>query len=126
MNAGLTLAMIISMLLAIPGSGNPDVARKQKLQDQKQELLDNKDDTTGTFFGARIGSNCSPLVCGSNHNETIVRDAPSQIDSWSLWLTPDQAAVVAPVLIQLSKIGGGCSPMVCGVNHNETLVTDAS
>jgi hypothetical protein len=62
-----------------------------------------------------------------NHNETFVQDTASYKtpDAWILWLTPDDAATVAPVLIRLSYTGVTCSPIVCGSNHNETLLREA-
>ena len=55
-----------------------------------------------TQFKPPIGVGCSPLVCGSNHNETLVRD---------MHFKP--------------AAGSGCAPWVCGANHSETLVVDA-
>ena len=178
MNAGLTLATIISMLLTIAGSNDPSAAKK-KQQEAEQQLSDNKDRTTGGFLGTangvvptgqnlnhnetlvrdlapnqlgteanllmgshpefadarlflffvanRTGFTCSPWICGSNHNETFVRDtAGSQMPTGrSLRLTSAQAVAVAPILIQLTQVGLGCSPLVCGSNHNETLLRDA-
>jgi hypothetical protein len=62
MNAGLTLAMIISMLLAMGVSGNPDAAKKKQQEEASQ------------FLVYRAGGQCSLLVCGSNHNETLISE----------------------------------------------------
>ena len=93
------------------------------------------------------GLSCSPIVCGSNHNEALVRDtgtrghnlnhsetlvrdaAPGQrAEVWSLWTSVGQAFADAshifPSLIY--RAGVPCSPMVCGMNHSETLVRDAA
>lgn len=75
MNTGITLATILSLALALAAA--EDALRP------------------------RAGLICSPTVCGSNHNETLVRDP-------------------AP----MKQPSGGCSPLVCGSNHNETLVRD--
>ena len=120
MNAALTLATILSVVLAISGSGTGGSA-SQKKTDPEQTVETSKDKTSGTIWGSLSGVNlnhnetfvrdaqfkptvgvgCSPWVCGSNHNETLVRDAAS-------------------------KPSGDCSPMVCGANHNETLVSHTS
>src|SRR5690242_20108398 len=68
----------------------------------------------------------APPGVNLNHNETLVNDTAYQSSNVGRsWLMPDQAATVAPVLIQILKIGGNCSPMICGANHNETFLSDA-
>jgi hypothetical protein len=128
MNAGLTIATILSLLMALAGGGSADVAKKTT--DPKQQLETNKENTNGgifelgigttnspsghnlnhnetlvrdTEFKISIGGGCSPIVCGSNHNESLVRDNKFK-----------------------TSIGGNCSPLVCGSNHNETLVRDVA
>jgi len=66
MNAGLTLATIISMLLTIAGSNDPSAAKK-KQQEAEQQLSDNKDSTTGGFLGTANG--VVPTGQNLNHNE---------------------------------------------------------
>jgi hypothetical protein len=87
--------------------GNLAMGSQQEFADARLFLL---------FLPNRTGLTCSPWICGSNHNETFVHDtARSQMPlARSRWLTPEQAATVAPVLIQLAQISGGCSPLVCG------------
>jgi len=76
----------------------------------------------------RAGAGCSPWICGSNHNETLVSDeVPTQrTDDWSQWLSGDLALNPGSLFMQFSlyRVGAGCSPWVCGSNHNETLVRD--
>ncbi len=65
------------------------------------------------FSMYRGGPGCSPWVCGSNHNETLVRDAAlvQQSNDWSLWKSSESFA--AAVLMQFSMYrggGGSCPP----------------
>lgn len=77
------------------------------------------------FLFYRVGAGCSPWVCGSNHNETLVHETAYQRpNAGRSWLTPEQAETVAPVLIQLSPTGVVCSPLVCRSNHHETFLSD--
>jgi hypothetical protein len=84
--------------------------------------------TAGNTAGINAPSD-RPAPSGQNlnHNETFVQDTASYQtpDAWILWLTPDEATAVAPVLIRLSYSGFTCSPTVCGSNHNETLLREA-
>lgn len=106
MNAGMTIATIFSLLLALATAG--DAAKHQA-------------GVSDSPAGIR-GSNL-------NHNETLVRDTAlvQQSNDWSLWMS-DERSFAASVLIQFSmyRPGPGCSPWVCGSNHNETLVRDAA
>ena len=71
MNA-LTLPMIISMVLAMGASGNPDAA---KTHHQEEELTAAKDKLSGSLWGTLIGgATGSANGQNLNHNETIVHD----------------------------------------------------
>ena len=98
MNAATFIATILSLVLAAATAGN----------------------TTGNNSPS---DRPAPPGVNLNHNETFVHDTAQQgPNPRSFWLIPDQAATVAPVLIQLSYIGAQCSLFVCGSNHNETLL----
>ena len=98
-------------------------------------------------FAMYTGIQCLPLVCGSNHNETFVRERATNLTSgltcspWvcgsnhneTLLAEPSQEVISVnnaenwnlwPAFSFLSFIGGTCAPMECGANHNETLVRD--
>jgi len=67
--------------------------------------------------------------CGTNHNETMVRDAVSvqPADAWSQWLTSLQAFFVTSFSTSAPRPKGGCEDdFGCGLNHNETMVRDAA
>src|SRR5689334_10881907 len=121
MNA-LTLTMIISMLLAMGASGNPDAAMKRQ---QEETLAAAKDKNGGTLWGTLIGG-ATAAGNNLNHNETFVRDlAPNQqTNSWSVLLNSEPAVTVGSLLSQflIYRVGGGCAPTECGANHNETLM----
>jgi hypothetical protein len=150
MNAGLTLATILSLLLTLAASGDTtkpqasvgnSPASGRDIETQHNETLVRDQGTRGhnlnhnetlvreTVPARKIGSTCSPLVCGSNHNETLVRDA-GLIRKGGFTCSPivcgsnHNETLVRDTQFEPS-IGGGCSPMVCGSNHNETLVRDA-
>lgn len=75
----------------------------------------------------RAGAGCSKWVCGSNHNETLVRDTPQsqQSDTWNLLMSGEQSFAASSLLIQFSfyRIGAGCSHWHC---NNETPVRNAA
>jgi len=151
MYAALTLSTLLSVILALSGSGSVDVAQK-KATDQDQLQL-NKDTTSGGFLGTSTGTTssprgvnlnhnetlvldyrsttiggCSPMVCGVNHNETLVRDAAlSHLPDYSdRWIGENEMSAIAPFLIQLAYSSFLCSLTVCGTNHNETLGRDTA
>ena len=107
MNAGTGLVAIVSLLLALAGAGGP--ATEQ----------------AGVDSQAARPTTTSKIAL--NHNETLVRDAPSveQAETWGQWLTSVHSFVIErfstyaprPVL---------CEDWGCGTNHNETLVSDAA
>jgi len=171
MNGALTLATILSVVLAISGSGSGDSAN-QKKTDPEQTVETSKDKTSCTIWGSLTGvsvnhneklmrdaqskppvgsgcspwvcganhnetlvqdvqfkpirTQCSPLVCGSNHNETLMRDAASESNEWNLEVSSEQPSGEARLLFTLLSYhsGFGCSPWICGSNHNETLLRD--
>jgi len=108
MNA-LTLTMIISMLLAMGASGNPDAAMKRQ---QEETLAAAKDKNGGTLWGTLIGG-ATAAGNNLNHNETFVRDlAPNQqTNSWSVLLNSEPAVTVGSLLSQflIYRVGGGCA-----------------
>jgi hypothetical protein len=123
MNAGLTLAMIISMLLAMGVSSDPNVAKK-KQQEAEQQLSDNKDKTSGGFLGT--GNGVTPTGHNLNHNETLVRDlAPNQLaieGNLSMGSQQEFADTRLFLLFLANRTGLTCLPLVCGSNHNETFL----
>jgi hypothetical protein len=78
MYAALTLSTLLSVILALSGSGSVGVAQK-KATDQDQLQL-NKDTTSGGFLGTATGTTSSPRGVNLNHNETLVRDAELKAD----------------------------------------------
>ena len=149
MNAALTLATILSMVLAISGSGTGGSAN-QKKTDSDQTLETSKDKASGTIWGSLNGVNlnhnetlvrdaqfkptggfgCSPWVCGSNHNETLVRDRQykptggTQCSPLTCGSNHNETVVHDGQF--KPTIGPVCSPLVCGENYNETLVREAT
>jgi hypothetical protein len=124
MTSGLTLAAILSMILAF-GSGNTDLARKVQSGDPKDELVIKKDGANGGFLGVGTGTVNSPTGVNLNHNETLVRDTVSiqPASEQNAWNDGEQSFSTSLLLSFLTyRIGGVCSPMVCGANHSETLV----
>ena len=83
--------------------------------------------TSGVATGSNTPSDRpAPPGHNLNHNQTFIHDTDHQTSTVeSHWLSPEQAATVAPILIHFSHIGGGCSPIVCGSNHNETFLINA-
>ncbi len=83
-----------------------------------------------TFSFYRAGLGCSPWICGSNHNETLVCDTefkaigPVTCPKWICGANHNQTLVRDT---ELKKIGPtNCPKWLCGGNHNETLVRDTT
>jgi hypothetical protein len=80
------------------------------------------------FVVSWFGAGCGYWVCGSNHNETFVRDAPHarRFDDRSLKVSGTLQSFLARLFISVSPTQSlaGCFGWVCGSNHNETLVSD--
>ena len=79
------------------------------------------------FSTYRAGPGCSKWVCGTNHNETLMRDTSQsqQSDTWNFLMSRAQSFAASSLLIQFSIYRpGSCSHWHC--NHNETLVPDAA
>ena len=112
MNAGMSFAAIISLLLAMAIAGDAAKVRVKGV-----------DQATGRAR-PQAGLGCPPWMCGKdgNHNETLVRDTqPTAAGSRFLTNVPFL------VLAGFATHGTGvCPPFACGSdgNHNETLVRD--
>ena len=104
MNTGMTIATIFSLLLALATAGDAskhqagvsspaairghnlnhnetlvrDAAPLQRTDDWSLWLSSEQAFDPASLFiqflSYRAGGQCSPMVCGSNHNETFVRD----------------------------------------------------
>jgi hypothetical protein len=126
MTSGLTLAAILSMILAF-GSSKTDLARKVQSGDPRDELVIKKDGANGGFLGVGIGAVNSPSGHNLNHNETLVGDTVSikPASEQNAWTDGEQSFSTSLLLSFLTyRVGAGCSPMVCGSNHNETMISD--
>ena len=122
MNAGMTIATILSLLLALAAAGDttrpqagvdnsPTSVREVPLQHNETLVRDqgprghnlNHNETIArdTSQMKKAGGFCPPWMC--NHNETLVRDTA---------LT--------------KKAGLTCPKWICGANHNETTVREVT
>ena len=116
MNAGPSLVAIVSLLLAMAAAGG--VATEQA-------DVNSPAATRATTSRLTEGTGCPEWACGSNHNETMVGDAPSvqQTDLLSQRVTSLQAFSFSSFT---NVAGDECPPWRCGTNHNETFVQDAA